>query len=313
LIGGLLRGGETAGVIGERARDQLKVLPSTAYWTGLRAIGLRLFPGTQEQYHHSIDGYVQLQRGLPHLPKGEDPALSLQRNWHPSLDDLEREARGFLDDTTFELAPAEGDLIGDLIRRHTSDSMLAQLCAVRAPSSVQYPWLHPRRGELTAKVREQLVLAEKFSDVMHGASLLYNLLLARRRGFDELAAELVNSIDGWAVPAIGHAGVDWDEFWLVVIDGNPRVRPATQRFIERWFAMAGELGAGVASDAAAARLIEQRERQAKFGQARLSNPRRLETWTDPVGLRQLDYRWGVVQTIVNDVVKAVRRGERARG
>jgi hypothetical protein len=41
LIEALERGGETDGVIGIPARDNLELLPSDVYWAGLKARGIR--------------------------------------------------------------------------------------------------------------------------------------------------------------------------------------------------------------------------------------------------------------------------------
>lgn len=43
-----------AGVFGGRSGRQLKRLPSSVYWAGLRAWGIRLFDLSQDQYHRQI-------------------------------------------------------------------------------------------------------------------------------------------------------------------------------------------------------------------------------------------------------------------
>ena len=65
LISALLAGGESQGVIGIDAREGLRQLPSALYWTGLRALGIRRFPGTRDQYHRSLDGHYALCRSRP--------------------------------------------------------------------------------------------------------------------------------------------------------------------------------------------------------------------------------------------------------
>lgn len=50
LIEALLAKGDSDGVIGARARRSLKRLPSDVYWQGLAAWGIRLYPGSREQY-----------------------------------------------------------------------------------------------------------------------------------------------------------------------------------------------------------------------------------------------------------------------
>lgn len=57
LIGSLLAGGEQLGVIGSRARDNLRRLPSGVYWSALGTWGIR-------QENVSIDGYFRRQQDL---------------------------------------------------------------------------------------------------------------------------------------------------------------------------------------------------------------------------------------------------------
>jgi hypothetical protein len=313
LIDALLTGGETRGVIGERARADLKLLPSTAYWSGLRVLGFRLFPGTQEQYHRSFDSHRQLLRSAPRVGDDEDPIAALARNWHPTLDALATEQPAFLEETTFELSADEAAFVRELILRRASGSYLAFLCKAGSPSRVSFAWQHARRTDAPADIQRQLEFAAAFSTVMYGASLLYNLLLAQRRQMPDQVTWLMTRINHWsdAVQEL-RISFEWDEFWGVAAAGNPRISTATKSFIEAWFTSALDRGADVVGDAGAGRLIERRERQTKRAQARLSNPRRLETWTEPVGLGQLDFRWTVVQGIVNDVLRALHGSSSAR-
>ena len=313
LIAGLKAGGESRGVLGAVAGADLKVLPSAAYWSGLEALGFRLFRGTQDQYHRSFDGYRALVRGAPRVAEDEDPIASIRRNWHPSLDELAAASPGFLDEATFALTAGEGAFVRELVLRHAQRSFLAFASSSGSQTSVPFPWLHPRLARASREMRRQLELAATFSEVMHGASLLYNLLLAERRQFEALIEDLIARLGEWADSIdVKAARIDWNEFWQVASHGNPRISRSTQVFVETWFDRALALGAGVAADTGTHALITRRERQAKHAMARLSNPRRLETWTTPVGMRRLDYRWSVVQDVVNDVLRANRTSSRAR-
>ena len=123
---------------------------------------------------------------------------------------------------------------------------------------------------------------------------------------------LTARLEHWADSIdIGAARMDWIEFWQIASDGNPRISPATRLFVEGGLPHALALGADVAGDPATRSMVERRERQTKHAQARLSNPRRLETWTAPVGMARLDFRWSVVQDVVNDVLTATRQRSRA--
>src|SRR5205814_5680091 len=99
-------------------------------------------------------------------------------------------------------------------------------------SSVAAPWLHPRVSQAPREVRRQLEFAGTFSGVMHGAALLYNLMLAERRHFDPLADELGALVTTWADSVDWDAAVlDWEEFWLVASEGNPGIRVPTRTFV----------------------------------------------------------------------------------
>jgi len=312
LIGALRAGGEARGVIGIDAGAALKQLPSAAYWSGLGVLGFRLYNGTQDQYHHSFDGYRLLMRGAPRVPDDEDPIASIYRNWHPTLDELGAASADFLEQAVFALSPDEGAFVRELVLRRASKSFMAFVSSSGSPTSVAYPWLHPRLASAPREIRRQLELAAIFSDVMHGAALLYNLLLAQRRGIEALVEELTARLEQWAGSIDAQAlEMDWVEFWQVASDGNPGIKFPTRRFVEDWFGRTLALGAGVADDAGTRSMVERRERQTKHAQARLSNPRRLETWTAPVGMGHLDYRWSVVQDVANDVLRATRGRSRA--
>jgi hypothetical protein len=53
LIEALRRGGEDQGVIGILAGARLARVPSNVYWLGLARWGIRLYPGSQPNYHRA--------------------------------------------------------------------------------------------------------------------------------------------------------------------------------------------------------------------------------------------------------------------
>ena len=62
LADALKRGGETNGVIGRDAGPRLQRLPSSVYWAGLGAWGIRLFPGSTDSLFVSLRGLKRWQR-----------------------------------------------------------------------------------------------------------------------------------------------------------------------------------------------------------------------------------------------------------
>src|SRR5277367_442475 len=61
LADALKRGGETNGVIGRDAGPRLQRLPSSVYWAGLGAWGIRCFPGSIDSLFVSLRGLKRWQ------------------------------------------------------------------------------------------------------------------------------------------------------------------------------------------------------------------------------------------------------------
>ena len=195
--------------------------------------------------------------------------------------------------------------------------------------AVSFPWHHPQVGECTSHVKAQLQHAELFSLVMHGAALLYNLMLAEKR------ASSGNDGAGSSKGLVGHyrnALNDWygeiedkrrtldrwvksrADFWSAVYDVNQRINKRSKPaiFIDAWIDLvleADDLKKLV--DVRASRdLIRRRERQVKQPSlVRLDNHRALERWNGAAGTQQLSYRWQQVQTIVQDILRGLGRGQ----
>ena len=59
LIKALLASDDHEGIIGREAVGNLQRLPSAVYWAGLQVLGMRRYPGSREQYYHSLDNYYR--------------------------------------------------------------------------------------------------------------------------------------------------------------------------------------------------------------------------------------------------------------
>jgi hypothetical protein len=145
---------------------------------------------------------------------------------------------------------------------------------------------------------------------MHGAALVYNLMLAGLIANRELIDVYEHEVDEWAGAIASrsshHRGWDRQWFWRMVLDENPRIPHPTRWFVERWVGIvlgAGDVGSAVRSPETRL-LIQNRELQLKRGKARLVNRRALEMWNYASGTRPINFRWSVVSTIVRDI----RRG-----
>jgi len=304
LIDALVDSKEREGVIGIQARKTLKRLPSNVYWTGLLAWGIRRFRGSQPQYYQSLDGFYASRRALvddDRNPVGGVPST----NWDPNLPGV---PRGFPKGATFHLTAAEAGYLRERIIFSHRDSLLAFLVEGCEPTETAFAWEHPQQGRFREPFREQLLHARLFSEGMHGAQLLYNRLLAEAVANDEWSDSFGAAMADWAAlvsrRSAAFAGWDRRRFWAIAVEGGARVTRRTREFIDGWLDLVLDAGpAAIAGGLKDARqLIVQREYELKVQRARLQNRQALLLWRGDAGSRQMDYRWAVAQTIVNDIL-----------
>ncbi len=294
-------GEEGSGVIGAVARDRLKQLPSYAYWNGLEVLGIRLCQGSTDRYHRSLDGYYGLLRDTPKA-EGDEPTDGPRPNWNPGLPPPPER---MLDSSDFDLNYEEASYLRERIHSSAPGSLLDVFVSRGRPSRhVAFAWSHPDVAKLPKDLARSLELGRVFSEVMHGASLLYNLMLAEARPLEARAASYRAQLEEWAGHVVVPVDWSWDEFWAVVSLSGGRISPATRHFIEQWCDLAS-LGLGIADDGRSRSLIKDREKTKKGSQARLVNRRALELWGGSSGAAQLSYRWPVVERIINDILKGV--------
>ena len=309
LVNALVRSDHSDGTIGIEARESLKRLPSTIYWQGLGMWGIRSFGGSQDQYHRSLDAFYASGRHGGREAGDSDGAMS--SNWHAALpsapDDL-------LEKTSFKLTKAEAQYLRERIMVRAPGSLLAFLVDQgTAATDVAFPWEHAQYGEFPTHVREQLEHARNFSEAIHGAALLYNLMLAEKSNRKPLIEEYRKGLRQWSSGIQAHEGVlrQWEilRFWAIVTAQGARVTHPTRAFIDAWLSMArsAEAAKRIATNERARHLIHERERQLKRTLARLENPRALELWGGAAGTAALDYRWPVTQTMVSDILNGLKR------
>jgi len=221
-------------------------------------------------------------------------------------------------DGGFSLTHREAQWFKEIILESAPNTLLAHLVSgTDRPSEDGIgPWDDP--VVLTADA-ESLALVEDarcFSLVMHGASLLYNLLLAKAyvsKGFDAIADQTdvyAEELSEWGdrVDADMAALSSWDlrRWWTDVLADNPRISPLTQRFVTNWISLVRSGDASKAAMTVQAReLIANREQVQKKAQSRLRNDRLLRTWTGASGADPLSFRWGTVRDLVTDVVDGI--------
>lgn len=309
LIKALMAAGETDAVIGRVSQERLQRMPSNIYWLGLGVWGIRQFDGSQPQYHRSIDGW---RRRQTQRLRGDDGGAILGNpgaNWDPALPP---EPEEFPEGARFALTVAEAEYLRDKIAvsPSTRDTLLRHLVVKGRPweGETDFVWNHPEADAFPEEPQRRVAHARAFSEAIFGGPLLYNLMLAELSRSDARIDQYRAELTAWRTMLEARADAlrAWDQraFWSLLEHLETRVHPRARAFVREWtrFALAAADGRDVSDDVAARRLIEEREKRLKGGLSRLTNRRALETWSGAAGTHRLNYRWGVAQPIIRDIL-----------
>ncbi|HJW55332.1 MAG TPA: DUF6361 family protein [Burkholderiaceae bacterium] len=303
LANALKAGGESNGIIGRDAGADLQRLPSSVYWAGLGTWGIRHFPGSIDNLFSSMR---RLQRARVSVPESEDAVSEAQSMhiWNPSLPSRPKD---LLETSTFRLSPDEAQFIIDRLVSHQPRSLLAMLARnAGAAADCRYIWEHPNLADFPIEARALVSHGEVFSSVMHGASLLYNLLLSELREQPDWIEDYQTRLQEWREKLDLQAIRTWslDAFWLVIDHPAHRVQPAAKRFVAEWLELvrSGVISAG--KQTPAARLVHDRERRLKTSQSRFANRAVRDRWTGASGTERLSFRWAQAKSHLRDLANA---------
>ncbi len=300
LTNPLLAEDDNAGVFGRLAKGQLKRLPSSVYWAGLRQFGICQYPGGRDDYHRDLDSiYRRRDRART---ENDGSCEAYQFTWHPKLP---RAPEDFLTAPSFQITREEALFFKDCLMVRCSGSLLTFLAWHSEAADVNFPWEHPRLAEFSDAHREMLENARLFSEVTHGAAILYNLLLAEARARDDWASDYRDLFDDWLdrVNQERRRIREWNlqRFWDVARHPNHSITFRTREFVESWIRLSLDNGVGMADSADARRLIRDREIRLKGPRSRFQNQRALEQWGGAAGLRPVSFRWHNAVTFLKDL------------
>jgi Family of unknown function (DUF6361) len=311
LINALAESDDIDGVIGIQKRASLQRLPSSIYWNGLKRLGVRLFDGSQEEYHRSFDNWhVRRRRSL----RNDDGEIvgSVQLNWRPGIPEP---PDTFPDVGSFRMSSGEAEYLAERIVSEHPTSLLAFFVdRLESESETDYVWDHSLFQHLPQSLRQQVSHARNFAEVMHGAAIMYNIMLAEAEPRREaLLPDLEALFDSWRADVIARRSDlrAWSraEFWQLLYQAGTVPTAPTHDFVDAWIDMVltADDVAGLRRSESARRLIADRElRLKKRALARLHNPSARERWNGNAGLGRLEYRWRNAQTLLNDMLQARR-------
>jgi hypothetical protein len=284
----------------------VKTLPSTIYWNGLDRLGVLTT---------SMTPRAVAQLAGPSVDEEDELEFRSGNPWHPTLPDP---PPGFPNEHSggFELTRTEAEWLKERIVVRADGTLFAHLVGGPRLADADEPWLEPSALEAGEPIRSLLEHARRFSLLVHGASLLYNLLVGEayeHKGFTQVdgpASAYREALSQWATRMDEEpAGTwDWPAFWLTVASGSARVPPAARTFVESWVDGVAEHGAsGVADVADLRRMVETRVSRLRGGRSVLANEKLLALWGGSSGSSALMFRWGTVRRLVLDVQEGLAR------
>jgi len=311
LIEVLASSADPAGTIGVVARQNLKRLPSNIYWQGLGAWGIRVFSGTQPQYHRFLGRTQKLGSVNTRDDDGEPIYRSVSANWHPSIPEP---PRGWAREASLSLLKREAVFLRERVLMQKRNTMLAFLIDNGLESgSESFPWQHRHFAEFPEGVKEQLQHARSFSETIHGAALLYNLMLAEKKANEDWIQDYRDRLGDWASSFSSRRAwyQKWNRkrFWEIVASSGAKIPLGTRVFIDRWLGLTIEkIPSGAVGESDQTRtLIRERERSLKGENgARLFSARALEIWDGRSGTQQLNFRWPQARTITADILTGLQ-------
>ncbi len=296
------------GIIGKRSGVTTKRLASSIYWSGLGAWRIRTFPGSQDDYHRAFAQRARREAEAIVTDDRERVDGRVPGGWDPHLPSA---PAGFPTAATFALTREEATYLRErvlLAGARKERTLLAHLVERPCRLDYDYLWEHPRAADVPPALRAGIAHARNFAEAMHGAALLYNLMLSEetpeaearqkrvadfekrmRRWRDELEAS-IERLAVWDRPA----------FWTMA-GQIANVRTATRTFVDGWL----DLKPWTSFDAATGKrprdLVRDREARIKVARRRLGNPRAQELWGGDSGSARLTFRWEVAVRLLRDI------------
>lgn len=283
---------DKAGLLGAEAGRALKRLPSSVYWPAMVTHGI-----------------------VSDAPDNSDP--NTPHVWHPGLPEA---SEGFPNSIPegFAMEFEEASWLRERMASNAPDMLLTHLLYNPPGIESKAPWEDAVAQRAQGQAKKRLDLAATFSEVMHGAQLLYNVMLAEE--YESYG------LRGASYPADGYSGrlAEWVD--RVSTDYRPsedlayeicaevdgiRTRPVNKfsfKFVREWFSLVADADpSDVINYPEARELVARREKFAKGGQARLGNKKRLSTWGGASGAGRLTYRWTQAQQMILDIHEGLAR------
>ncbi len=297
----LVAGKQDNGVIGVNAGPKLKRLPANVYWSGLHTWGIRRFAGSIEAYAASVPSRSRTV-AKDHADDDHGADSRQATPWHPRLPEAPTD---LLQVATFDLSDDESAFIVDRLVDSNPESLLTFLASRNRRADADDIWTHPHVAEFPSTVRRIVAHAEIFSEVMHAASLLYNLMLSELRGNADWVGHYEGQLARWRQTFDAARLRNWslDDLWDETRHPAHQVLEPTRCFVSEWVELL-QATRGLAGDRGKAdAMVATRERRLKKGQSRFANRAARDRWQGSSGAYRLQFRWPQARRHLHDLAR----------
>ena len=292
-------------MIGSISKENLKRFPSDLYWPALRAWGVRLFDASEDEYISAVPAVRAHRRQDRKASQGNASKDGASRTWHAALPEPPEPPEDFLKQTTFGLTSSEAEFLVDRIASTQPDSLLAYLAKNRLAAGCRFIWQHPSLAGFPVEMQAVIQHAEISSEVILGARLLYNLMLAEKRDRKDWVDRYRARIEKWRTLNLARVE-SWDlnDLWEFVGQANFRAREPLKRFTVRWRRLVLWHEGDVFNLSEARELIANREMALKGPHSRFVNHSALARWGGSSAASRLDFRWPQAKSHIKDICNA---------
>ena len=324
LIETLMQSDDLDGVFGKTSGKELKRLPSSVYWSGLEKWGIKKEFCSQSEYFDRAKFLsakrLELEKEIAHSQKHQDDCteIQIQQN-NASIWDINipKAPQDFPHSANLKLTNEEATFIKDQLRKHCGESLLAYLAdhtEYKSSKEISAPWDHPEFEQFDIDTQQLLHHAEFFAILIHGAYLLYNMLLAQLSNDEKATQNYEDQLCAWYAE-LQHRDSkkfrldNWslDEFWSTIESSKVSyvepimINRMTKNFIETWFNILQRKEPDFYKSKEVIILIREREKRLKGARSRFSNKKALEQWGGASGVNELRYRWSTAKQFLKDL------------
>lgn len=283
------------GIIGRRARGHLKRMPSSVYWSGLEAWGIREYEGSLQQYLQDADERHAALKSARRGTDSTDDHEAHGKAWRPEA--LQLRPADFPQRADMALTPDEAAFLLERWRACHPDSLLTWL-ALELQDSASLPyaeriWEHECASRFPPAIGKLVLQAQRLDALVRGAALLYNLQLAEMDKRDALVASYSDTLDKWAEgeSTLTH-GWNLADLWDRVENNGHGITHKTKTFVEAWLQEVKASQKSIRTSRRARALVHARETNLKgASSSRFLNASARKQWGGAAGLAPMNFRW----------------------